>query len=131
MNICQEHLKICRAECCKQFILQLPKTQNMNHLVRGAHVCFFKICTRDKIKYYKLHGCKYEHGVISFDLTLFDIVGRELIVYNKCEGLTEDLQCKYHGTDKQPIICHTPNENEHEEGKDYRLTPNCKYKVKK
>ncbi len=126
-NYCKENLKICKAECCKQFTFHIPNSFDKSSITIGGVVNFFKILTKDKIKYYKLHGCRYCHGLLTVPINDFTIKDNSITIFNKCEGLTEDLECKYHGTTDQPIICHKPNKDDHENIDGVIITPNCIY----
>lgn len=130
MNDCADHLSICQAECCKEFTLRDYPFKK--ELVKGMIIRFYKACNKQGIRYYKLHGCNYAHGTISFALKEWAIRGKDLIIKNVCEGLTDDLQCKYHGTNKQPTMCQKPNAKEHDNLIDIDIVPKCKYyEVKK
>jgi len=127
MNDCKDWLSVCGAECCKQFVLKLPKSHNAADFKRGSKVSVFKICTQDKIRYYKIHGCRYEHGILSFELEDFEVCGHELTVFKRCDYLNSELECEAHGTFKQPTVCHKPNKYEHENIEGVKITEKCKY----
>jgi hypothetical protein len=121
MNNCQDNLINCNAECCRTFVL-------INHAILiKPKITFFKICTADMRRYYKYHGCSYNHGFISFTYEGHKQDGNKFIFTKKCQGLDWNNQCMYHGTEKQPIICKTPNSENHTDLPNVFITPNCKY----
>ena len=124
INNCADQLSVCGAECCKQFIITTPKTHKC---VRGETIFWLRNCSKDLAWYYKLHGAQYKHGVVSLKLVDFEQTPKRLIIKNSCAALTDDLQCKYHGTSKQPKICHKPNKEEHDNIRNVEITINCKY----
>lgn len=127
---CFQWLKHCKAECCKEFRIILPQPFDKTRLKKGDTIQFGKICARDKQLYYKLHGVRYVFGRLFVTLDSFEVDGNTLIIKRNCDGLTEDLHCKYHGTSRQPIICHTPSLEVNKNIKDVHVTENCLYKYK-
>ena len=126
INECADNLHICKAECCKEFSIVVKN--NFAVPKQGDTITFKRICTRDLAFYYHLHGAVYKHGLISVTLNDFRVEGNIIFVLNRCEALTDDLKCKYHGTDRQPKICHRPNFNERGDCNGLHVTPNCLYK---
>jgi hypothetical protein len=122
---CLCHLKVCEAECCKEFKLALTHNQRVfkGMLLRWQE-------TDPKMQdYYLLHNCGIRNGnIVEIKLKDFKKTGRELIIFERCAGLTADNLCRYHGTDKQPSICAYPNKTG-TGGKVY-LTPRCVFKNK-
>lgn len=129
-NNCLTWLHICQAECCKQYILTLPPNFSGKKLFRGAFLQFKVILTDDKRRYYKLHSVICGRESIKFTLNEFKVEGNTLTVYTRCKGLTEDLKCKFHGTDRQPKICHTPSLEVNKNLKGAIVTENCLYRWK-
>jgi len=125
---CGSHLKICKAECCKMYTLVFPKGFKFPRIEKKMAIKIDLEGQPDRIRYYELHGATYKRGLLKMRVDDYSIKNNILIVKNRCEGLTDDLKCKYHGTDKQPIICHTPNARESVGLVGVEVTPNCLYK---
>lgn len=120
---CLCNLEKCQAECCKEFRLNL--TENIR-VFKGMTVNW--ICDEKDLKYYyKLHNCEVKGNIVSLKLNNFKKEGRSLTIYETCQGLTQDFRCAFHGSDKQPIICHFPNKTGIGNGPIY-LTKNCVFK---
>ena len=119
---CLCHLEICKAECCKEFSLEIPRTLRV---FRGM-VIQEVINDINMIDYYKLHSIEFQGRVGLFRLDNFKRDGSKLILYKTCSALTKNNLCSLHGTDKQPKVCEYPNKTG-TGGKVY-LTPNCVYK---
>lgn len=129
VNNCESNIDICKAECCKTFVLKCPKL-NKSNLIPGTYISFRKAITSDLALYYKYHGVKYIHSEISIFLDCFSVNGNDLIIFRQCDGLTDDLKCKYHNTPQQPKICQFPNKESHKDLKNVMITPNCIYNHK-
>jgi len=125
MTTCSEHLHICNAECCKSFIIT-PNCKDFSKLKKGSEISFRKPCSSSKQFYFELHGAKYKHGIISIKLDEFRIHNNSIVVLARCQGLSEDNKCIFHGTNKQPECCRYPNVN----GTRYDIvyTPNCAFR---
>jgi hypothetical protein len=74
-----------------------------------------------------LHGVKYEHGILSLILDDFEIRNNQLVILNRCQALTDDLTCRYHGTKHQPKVCSYPNPTCNK-GEGFIVTPNCVFR---
>jgi hypothetical protein len=128
---CIEWTRVCGAECCRLFVLTINNLDK-NLLFVGSKLQIKKALTQDKILYYKLHGAQYAHGILTITLNnyYYNPNNKELHILDQCEGLTEDLKCKYHNTIQQPKICSKPNINENKNLPDIILTPKCLYNYK-
>ncbi|NCD07802.1 MAG: hypothetical protein EOL97_16960 [Spirochaetia bacterium] len=123
-NNCLCHLKVCQAECCKEFSLIIPKTQRIykGMIIRQV------INDPDLINYYKLHGIKFEGKIGIFKLFDYKRDGEILTLYMRCNALTEQNLCSLHNTNQQPKVCHYPNKKGI--GANVYLTQNCLFKKK-
>ncbi len=119
---CLCHLKICKAECCKQFKVTLTKNVRV---FKGMELGWMS-SDEDLLYYYKLHGCVVNGNKVYLKLDKFEKNGKELIIHNTCMALTDDNLCYLHNTSKQPKICTYPNKTG--TGEKVYLTPNCVFK---
>lgn len=127
---CTEWLQICNAECCREYSLVLPATHDVSNMYKGSRLLFQKVLTKDKIRYFELHGANYVHGILNVKLDKFMIKGNVITIFYNCKGLTEDLKCKYHGTPQQPKVCHSPNITVNKNIPGVTVTENCLYRFK-
>ena len=84
MVSCKSNLNKCKAACCRWLGFTVGNL------------------TRDKIHYYKTHGCK----VTRLSHTTYHIE-----VPTKCAQLDDNNLCKLHGTDEKPKLCTKFDEN--------------------
>jgi hypothetical protein len=127
-NTCKDclcHLPVCKAECCKQFVIRTiaPSViKNNSYLeipVEGL--------TDDLIHYFKLHRCNINGNKLIFMAKDFEIQPDKTIFYMRCRALTKDNKCMFHNSTFQPKICRTPNK-EGELEANASVTPNCLFR---
>jgi hypothetical protein len=119
---CSDNLKKCNAECCRTYYISSKKIGLLNN---GDVIQIHKVLSSDMIRYYKLHGAKYSHGILTIRLGKFVVFNDSIMIKGDCEGLTPDLKCKYHGTPQQPKICYYPHVETGEITDGIVVTPNC------
>ena len=115
----------CNAECCRSFDLVMPN--DLTKIQSGQTLSLYKPCTQDIAKYYKLHGARYAHGLLTVKLDKFKVTGQTITFYRDCDYLTKDLLCKHHGTSRQPNVCKSLDINKplSEQPKNVAVTENC------
>lgn len=128
-SCCDDWLYHCGAECCKCFVLTFPDN---NIDLSREYITVKKVLTKDQVLYYSLHNCVYKRGelYIPFYNHKFNPETHQLTIYNRCKGLTESLQCIYHGTKGQPVVCGKPNIDCCSDIPGVIVTPNCLFKYK-
>jgi Fe-S-cluster containining protein len=122
---CTCHLKICEAECCKEFTI----TFNEDPLeFKGRKIVSIrKELSTSMAWYYRLHNCDYTRGVLRVPLRNAEFVGNKIIFRERCKLLTKDNLCKTHPV--KPEICKELTwETAKMEGKTFYLTPRCLFK---
>jgi hypothetical protein len=124
---CICNLKICQAECCKQFtIMNNPDVK----LEKGTIIRWEE--KNDDLRYYfELHNGMIHHNWVLFALDNFEIKGNKVYVYERCKMLGNDNMCTVHNTDKQPKICQYPNKEHNGKDKGIFLTENCIFRRNK
>ena len=122
MTNCLKHLKICKAECCKQFKLTLPPDIR---IYKGQTLSWIED-NKDMINYFKCHGAYVYNGKMYLKLNRFKRVGNVLTIHQPCLKLKDNL-CVLHNTPDQPKICQYPNKDFDGTLKGIYLTPNCIY----
>ena len=78
----------------------------------------------DMIWYFKLHGCTYSGGYLSFIVKDFKYIESEnrIIIQTPCSALGTDCLCKIHPN--KPLICISQDKESMNSG-NYYLTENC------
>ena len=119
---CLCHLHICEAECCKQFRLIVnPRI----HYRRGSQLVISDV-DDDYKNYMALHGQEVFKDGVRITLNDFKKVGKYLYVFERCKALNAQNQCRLHGSDEQPKVCHYPNKDGKRD--DIYFTPRCIFK---
>lgn len=118
---CLDNLHKCKAECCKQFTINLP----LGYRVKPGQVFMFRPDEK-LINYFKWHGVKINNGVATVKIKRYKQFKNKLIVFAQCEMLDEDLKCKVYNTDKQPIVCRDIVKAVRDSNAYF--TPNCVFK---
>lgn len=116
---CLCNLHICKAECCKQFKLKIPLTMR----IFKGQTLQFECRDEDMLLYHKLHNGFVHKNIVLYKLDNFKRKGENLIIFEICQGLTEDFKCSFHETDQQPKVCEFPNKTG--TGGQVYVTPNC------
>ena len=115
-------LKVCDAECCKQFRLIVNPRQ---HYKKGQQLIINDV-DEDYKKYMALHNQEVFKDGVRITLDNFKKVGKYLFIYTRCSMLNAQNQCRLHNSPEQPKACKFPNKDGRR--KDIYLTPNCLYK---
>jgi len=126
-NDCEAQLPVCKAECCRQFMITNTHTQALKDFVPGAKIQFIKVLTNDQRRYYKLRGVVCGRGTMIVTLKDFEIRGNKVVIFRDCDGLTKDLTCRYHGTSSQPRVCAHPSLVDHKRRPGVYITEHCRY----
>lgn len=96
----------CEAMCCKMFTI--PKGIHDKGRVRGDYyvIKYPNIVSKDLKWYFTLHGCRVVRNQVRIPLkgTLTEEEGDKVLVYRRCNYLTEDLRCEGHPHAK-PEVC--------------------------
>jgi Fe-S-cluster containining protein len=120
---CMCWLDVCKGECCRVFVVKT----DIPSFKKGQHIVIKYNLSQDMIRYFKIHGCTYSNGILSFTLKKFKLENGELFVYKKCKHHGSDYKCKiYH---KRPEICRELNYETRNREHIY-LTENCLFKIK-
>jgi hypothetical protein len=127
MSECIPHLKICKAECCKEFTLTI---KDFDKVREGAKIAVAPgILTKDLKWYFELHGVTFKEGFVIVTKAGYKKIGPDRYVFNRrCSYLNEDLSCKGHPTDK-PLCCQELTRKTAHEDR-FTLTPNCVFRRK-
>lgn len=128
---CLDWLPNCEAECCKMFQIIL---NNVSEVPAGlTQISIKKPLIKDKIRYYELHGCKYDRRtcLLTIPLGNHKVEGNVVTIFRDCEALTPDLLCSLHGEDRQPSWCHHPSMLNYKDLPGVIITDRCLFKLKK
>uniref|UniRef100_A0A6M3JJD6 Uncharacterized protein n=1 Tax=viral metagenome TaxID=1070528 RepID=A0A6M3JJD6_9ZZZZ len=129
---CLDWIPICNADCCRLFTLEINGISNeemQTKIFKGEILTLRKICTKDQALYYKIHGVKYKHGLITIDTNIFRSItlnkkSKKFEFRRDCDWLIGTL-CKEHDTGRKPEICKIYAETKPNKNKNIHVISKC------
>lgn len=123
---CPEWLKYCKAECCKFVMIEMSPHELLK---KGDDLDVKTLLTKDGIRYFKLRGVRYCHGIMKFPKQYCIASGPRILYIKRCELLSDDFLCKGHDDGRKPDFCKSLTMETRKNPK-YHVTANCLFRYK-
>ena len=126
-STCLEWHKHCKAECCGVIFISVNPLELQ---AKGKYVKIRKILLLDNLKYFKLRGIKYNHGILRIEKSLCKPYGDRVVYIRKCNLLDNNYLCEGHPNNKPEICKALTLETASDKNQDIEITPNCLFRFK-
>lgn len=120
---CLDWIHHCKAECCRGFLIDLPKEE----LKRGMKINVRVNNPASYKRYYALHDAELVRNTLRFTLGDYEIKNNKLFVKNKCKLLRPDWTCGDH--ENKPFPCKDFDETKVRDPR-YHCPDTCLFLVK-
>lgn len=105
---CLENLHRCKAACCTTLSFPVPQL------------------SPEQIDYYEKRGCTVTRRT-KLDQSGHVRIKYAITVYSPCQQLTQDGQCRLHGSPEKPMICTRFGDGPGQTTKGYLIPRQCIY----